>query len=379
MRSKFIRYFVHYDGVLFFTWLAIMVYGVIMLASASLPYADFYYHDPLFFFTRQCIFIVVGIILGLCMMFISPYWWYRWRHGIFFAMVIALVIVLIPGVGSTVKGSMRWIRCGFINLQVSECSKLMMILYIAGFITKNYESLQRDYYVFFRPICIVSVISALVLLEPDFGTVCVLMSVTLIQLFIAGARLRYVLVLFSSVSVFLYIVAISAPYRVKRLMSFMDPWAHQDAESYQLVHALIAVSSGGWFGNGLGESTEKLFYLPEAHTDFLLAIIAEELGLLGVICLMLLFIVLLSRIWYLAYSAFMQKDIFIGSVLVGIASWWGVQIIINIGVNMGCLPTKGITLPFISYGGSSMVMCCAAMGLLMRCSYELQKNKTRVK
>ena len=374
MMSHLRQYLAHYDVVLFFSWLAIMVFGLVMLASASLPYADFHYHEPFYFLIRQCIFALLGIVMGVVMMCISPYWWDRWRHGLFFATVIGLIVVLIPGIGHVVKGSMRWIKLGFLNLQVSECSKLMMILYISGFIKKHYESLQRDYHVFVRPIQIISAVAALVLLEPDFGTVCVLIVVTLIQLFVAGARFRYVFILFASVSMFLYIVAISAPYRMKRLMSFLDPWAHQDAESYQLIHSLIAVSSGGWFGNGLGESTEKLFYLPEAHTDFLFAIIAEEVGFLGIFCLFMLFGVLLARIWTLAYTAFLRKEIFIASVLVGVASWWGVQIIINIGVNMGCFPTKGITLPFISYGGSSMVVCCAAMGLVMRCAYELHKK-----
>jgi cell division protein FtsW len=156
----------------------------------------------------------------------------------------------------------------------------------------------------------------------------------------------------------------------------MDPMAHQDAESYQLIHSLMAISSGGWFGTGLGESMEKLFYLPEAHTDFLFAIITEELGFSGMVCLMMLFAVLLARIGTLAYMAFMRGEIFIGSILMGIGSWWGIQSIINIGVNMGCLPTKGLTLPFISYGGSSMVVCCAGMGLVMRCAYELHRKNS---
>lgn len=367
------------DPVLLFTWVAIVIYGWVILASASLPYADFHYHNPWFFVIRQSIFIGIGLFVWLFMFLIAPHWWYRWRHALLIGTIIALLAMLIPGVGHVVKGSMRWVRIGMFNLQVSECSKLTMVLYISGFITKHHKDLKENFKVFFRPIIIISSVASLILLEPDFGTVCVLLSVTLLQLFVAGARFRYVALLISCVSVVLWGVAISAPYRVKRLLSFMDPWAHQDAESYQLVHSLMAISSGGIFGNGLGESMEKLFYLPEAHTDFLFAILAEELGLVGMCALLLLFVALLARIWTYAYVAFSEKNIYLGSILTGIASWWGLQILINVGVNLGCLPTKGITLPFISYGGSSMVICCAAMGLVMRCVVDIQEKTSGIK
>lgn len=375
MHKNHIRRLLAVDPMLCGTWLALMVYGWVMLASASLPYADFYYHDPWYFVVRQGIFIGMGCAAAVLMFLIAPGWWYRWRHGLLMGTILALLVMLMPGVGHSVKGSMRWIKLGIFHLQLSECSKLSMILFVSGFIKKHHARIHEDFHLFFRPMLIISVVSSLILLEPDFGTVCVLLSVTLLQLFMAGARFRYVLFLLAAVSCVLWGVAFSAPYRVKRLLSFMDPWAHEDAESYQLVHSLMAVSSGGYFGVGLGESMEKLFYLPEAHTDFLFAIIAEELGWLGVMSLLLLFALLIARLWYYVYVAFLNRHIYLGSILSGIASWWGLQVVINVGVNLGMLPTKGITLPCISYGGSSMLVCCASMGLAMRCAVELQHHK----
>lgn len=378
MMKQLRHLFGHIDPVLLFMWLGIMVYGWVILTSASMPYANFHYHDSWFFVIRQSIFIVIGLFMWFMMFIIAPNWWYRWRHALLFGTIAALLFMLLPGVGHVVKGSMRWIRIGIFNLQVSECSKLTMILYISGFISKHHWDIKNTFNVFFRPIAIISLVASLILLEPDFGTVCVMLLVTLFQLFVSGAKFRYVGLLISCVSFVLLGVAVSAPYRVKRLMSFMDPWSHQDAESYQLVHSLMAVSAGGWFGSGLGESMEKLFYLPEAHTDFLFAILAEELGLVGMIVLLAMFFILLARIWMYAYIAYNNEDIYSGSVLVGIASWWGLQTLINVGVNLGCLPTKGITLPFISYGGSSMVVCCAAMGLVMRCAADIQMRSHKM-
>lgn len=375
MLKKVFKLFISIDRVLLFSWVGISIFGWIILASASLPYADFFYHDPWYFIMRQSLFMAIGIIVWAVMFMVSPRWWYAWRHYLLIFTILSLLIMLLPGIGHTVKGSMRWIKIGIFNLQLSECSKLTMVLYVSGFISKHLHDLRHNFKVFIRPLIIIALIASLILLEPDFGTVCVLLSVTLLQLFVAGARFRYVGSLLACVLCILWLVAISAPYRIKRLLSFMDPWSHQDAESYQLVHSLMAISSGGWFGSGLGESMEKLFYLPEAHTDFLFAVLAEELGFIGVFVLLVMFVVLIARIWSYAYVAYQNKNIYSGSVLVGVASWWGIQTLINVGVNLGCLPTKGITLPFMSYGGSSIVVCFAAMGIVMRCAVELQNKR----
>ena len=282
-----------------------------------------------------------------------------------------LIVVLIPGVGYTVNGSTRWLRIGVMNLQVSEPARLCIILYIAGYLVRHNKSLRASFAGFLRPMFLLVGASALLLAEPDFGAAIVLLATALAMLFVAGARLRDFF-LFFGVGVFTMVaLAISSPYRLNRVTGFLDPWSDPFNSGFQLTQSLIAIGRGEWFGVGLGDGVQKLFYLPEAHTDFVFAVFAEEFGLLGSLLLIAIFLALLWRIFRLAIRAVHAERLFEAYVAVGIGTWLGLQAFINVGVNMGLLPTKGLTLPLISYGRSSLIMTMISIGVLLRIHHEL--------
>lgn len=279
---------------------------------------------------------------------------------------------MAPVIGKTVNGSRRWIQLGFISLQVSEVVKFVTILYLASFLQRYQSEVQKELKGFLKPMLLVGILSGLLLLEPDFGAAVVITMTCLALLFLAGVRLWPFCVLLVLVAGSLILLAILSPYRLQRLTSFLNPWAHQFGSGYQLTQSLIAFGRGGLFGVGLGNSVQKLFYLPEAHTDFLFAVLAEELGLIGEILLMGLFVLLIGRIILIGRRAENSNQLYSAYLAYGIALWLGLQVIINIGVTAGVLPTKGLTLPFISYGGSSLLMNCLAIGVIFRIAYETE-------
>lgn len=285
-----------------------------------------------------------------------------------------LVVVFLPGLGVNVKGSSRWLSLGIMNLQVSEFVKLAVFIYMAGFIDQHHDDLRWNFKGFVKPLIVLSLISSLIILEPDFGAVCVILSVSLCQMYVSGARLRYMIFLAFGVLLVLMVVLWMAPYRLERLTAFWDPWLVADKKGYQVIHAMMAVKSGGLFGVGLGESIEKWFYLPEAHNDFLLAILIEECGLLALIAVMLGYGLIFSRMLQVSFSYIRLQDWFTGSLIYGIAMWWVIQALINIGVNIGMLPTKGITLPLMSYGGSSLMAFAASLGIVLRATIQLEEK-----
>jgi cell division protein FtsW len=288
--------------------------------------------------------------------------------------LVSLVLVLIPGVGKVVNGSARWLNLGVTSIQVSEFCKLAVVIYLSSYVVRHQHALKRQISGFVRPMLLLSIVGALLILEPDFGATVVILATSLAMLFLAGVPLWQFVALLSVVAGILGMVAISAPYRLQRLTSFLDPWAVQFDSGYQLTQALIAFGRGEWFGVGLGSSIQKLFYLPEAHTDFVFAVLAEELGLVGALATVSLYILFVWRGMIVGLNAEKRDDRFAAFVSYGISLWVGLQTLINIGVNTGILPTKGLTLPFLSYGGSSVLVICIAVGLLVRVDYENHKS-----
>lgn len=360
-----------FDTMLVVIVTSLLLGGFVILASASTSISDGATGNPLFYLQRQLLAATIGIAASAVVLFIPMQFWRSMGPVLLLAGLALLLVVLIPGVGYEVNGSRRWIRLGVINLQVSEPARICFILYLAGYLVRRNKDVQEAFTGFLRPMLVMSLAAAALLAEPDFGAAMVLMATVLTMLFVAGARIRDFLLFFVVGAVAFGALAVTSAYRMKRLTAFLDPFADPFNTGYQLVHSLIAIGRGEWFGVGLGNSVQKLFYLPEAHTDFVFAVFAEEFGLLGSVVMVLLFGALVWRIFRIAMQASAAERFFDAYVAVGIGTWLGIQAFINLGVNMGMLPTKGLTLPLISYGRSSMIMTMIAIALLFRIYHEL--------
>ena len=288
-----------------------------------------------------------------------------------FAGLALLVLVLVPGVGHEVNGSTRWVRIGVMNLQASEPARLCFLLYLGGYLVRQNKTLRERFMGFFWPMLVLTLACGLLLAQPDFGAAVVLVATALVMLFVAGARIRDFAIFLLLAVAAMAALAILSPYRLKRLTGFLDPWSDPFDSGFQLTQSLIAIGRGEWFGVGLGDSVQKLFYLPEAHTDFVFAVFAEEFGLFGSLLLIGLFLALLWRVFKLGMRAANAERFFEAYVAIGIGTWLGLQAFINVGVNMGLLPTKGLTLPLISYGRSSLIITMICIGLLLRIHHEL--------
>lgn len=361
-----------YDKWLLGTTLTLVAFGLLMVASASMVISDRQFDYPFHYLIRHGIYIILALLLGWGATRIPLEIWQKYSGALMLLSLFLLIMVLIPGIGRVVNGSRRWVYLGFVTLQVSEIAKIGTILYLASYLQRYQREVIEELKGFIKPMVLLALIAVLLLMEPDFGALAVISATVLMLLFIAGVRLWPFTALFILVIAALGSLAIMSPYRMARLTSFLNPWSHQFDSGYQLTQSLIAFGRGGLFGVGLGNSVQKLFYLPEAHTDFLFAVIAEELGLVGEILLLGLFVILIGRIFYLARLAFKQSQLFAAYLAYGCGIWFGIQALVNVGVNAGLLPTKGLTLPFISYGGSSMIINCVVVGILLRVSYEVR-------
>lgn len=359
------------DPVLFTVTVALLLAGLVILASASMSISDSISDNPFFYVERQLLAAALGIGGAFICVLIPMQVWRDLGPLLLLIGIALLVVVLIPGVGYTVNGSTRWLRFGIMNLQVSEPARLCILLYIAGYLVRHNKSLRDSFGGFLRPMLLLVVACGLLLAEPDFGAAIVLVATALAMLFVAGARLKDFFIFFSTAVIAMVALAISSPYRLERVTGFLDPWSDPFDSGFQLTQSLIAIGRGEWFGVGLGDSVQKLFYLPEAHTDFVFAVFAEEFGLLGSLTLIAAFLVLLWRIFRLAIRAANSERLFEAYLAVGIGTWLGLQAFINVGVNMGLLPTKGLTLPLISYGRSSLIMTIISIGILLRIHHEL--------
>lgn len=359
------------DPVLLAITGALLLGGFVILTSASISISDNAAGNPFFYIQRQLFAAAIGAIAGAICLFIPMKVWQKLGPLMLFTGLALLVVVLIPGIGHEVNGSTRWVRVGFMNLQVSEPARLCFLMYLAGYLVRRNKAVREEFVGFLRPMLVLTLACVLLLKEPDFGAAIVLLTTALTMLFVSGARIRDFIVFFTAAVLAVAALTITAPYRMKRLTGFLDPWADPFDSGFQLTQSLIAIGRGEWFGVGLGESVQKLFYLPEAHTDFVFAVFAEEFGLLGSLVLIGLFVALLWRVFKLGIRAHNAERFFEAYIAIGLGTWLGLQAFINVGVNMGMLPTKGLTLPLISYGRSSLIITMICIGLLLRIHHEL--------
>ncbi|HLS82910.1 MAG TPA: putative lipid II flippase FtsW, partial [Steroidobacter sp.] len=342
-----------FDGVLLSTAALLLLLGLVMMTSASVSIADRQVHEPLHYLQRQATGVALGLLAAVAAMSVPTRVWERLAAPLLVLGLAFLVIVLIPGVGHEVNGSRRWLRMGAMNFQSSELARVLLLTWLAGYVVRRQAELKQDLKGFLKPLGMLLFAAALLLLQPDFGAATVLTVSGLGVLFVAGVKLRHFLALVAFAGGGLAVLAVTSAYRMKRLTSFLDPWADPFNAGFQLTQSLIAIGRGELFGVGLGASVQKLFYLPEAHTDFVFAVLAEELGLVGVIATLMLFMLLVWRVFHISRLAAEAGLPFQAYCAAGFGVWLALQTFINIGVNLGLLPTKGLTLPFMSYGASS--------------------------
>jgi len=359
-----------FDPWVIFFATCIIILGLTMVGSASISIADRNNGEAFYYLYRQLIATGLGIFLGSCVLLIPMKFWDKTGLLILAIGIFLLVLVLVPGIGREINGSARWIPFGVFNLQVSELIKLAVIIYLSGYLVRHDESVKTTMKGFLSPMIILTIVALLLLMEPDLGATVVICATALGMLFLGGVRLWQFAMLIILMSLAVYMLIVFEPYRLERLQSFMNPWADPFDSGFQLTQSLIAFGRGELFGVGLGNSIQKLFYLPEAHTDFLFAVLAEELGGIGAISVIVLFSALVSRIIYLARKADIANKPFSAYMMFGLAIWIGLQAFVNIAVNMGALPTKGLTLPLMSYGGSSMMIMCIVIALVLRAEHE---------
>ena len=361
------------DLPLLLSALVLLGLGLVMVASSSVSIAERQLSDPLYYFWRQFSYSIVGFITAF-IVFKIPLKYVRKSGPVL--MVISLFLlsmVLIPSIGKEVNGSIRWLNLGIISLQVSEFVKLSTVIYLAGYLVRHNEEVRTNISGFLRPLGLIFIISVLLILEPDFGAVAVIAMTAMGMLWLGGARFFQFILLMLTMGAALTLAAVSSPYRMERLTTFLNPWADPFDSGFQLTQALIAFGRGEWFGVGLGSSVQKLFYLPEAHTDFVLAVLAEELGLFGVMIVIVLFCFIVIRALMIGRRAEKRERPFTAFIAYGLGIWLGLQAFINVGVNMGVLPTKGLTLPLMSYGGSSLIIMCVVIAILLRADYETRQ------
>ena len=370
----------NYDQMLLWVTFILLGLGLVMVYSASIAMAEAdkaVGHQSTYFLIRQAIFIVIGLVAGFVSFQVPITWWQKMAPYLFLTGLFLLILVLIPHVGRNVNGSQRWLSLVVINLQPSELMKLFAAMYVADYAVRKAPQMDSIVKGFLPMVAVMVFVGFLLLREPDFGAFAVIAAISISILWLGGINAKIFAALLATLPVAIYFLIWNSPYRLQRVIGFMDPWADPYGKGYQLSHALIAFGRGEWFGVGLGASVEKLLYLPEAHTDFLLAVIAEELGFVGVLTVLGLFVWIVIRSFGIGKEAVANERYFAALLAQGLGVWIGVQGIINIGVNMGVLPTKGLTLPLLSFGGSGILANCIAMAVLLKIDFEnrrLQKG-----
>jgi cell division protein FtsW len=361
------------DPVLVWSALLLGAIGLVMVYSASIAMAEaerFTGFRPSYFLVRHGVYVAIGLAIGAALFRVPLWLWQKASPWLFMLGTGFLVFVLIPGIGREVNGARRWISVGLGTFQPSELMKLFVVLYAADYTVRK-AAFMDDFRKGFLPMfAVMTFIAALLLREPDFGALVVVTMIAMAILFLGGLNWRLFAGLAGLLTVAFVVLIVSSPYRLQRILGFMDPWSDAYGKGYQLSHSLIAFGRGEWTGVGLGASVEKLFYLPEAHTDFLLAVIAEELGFAGVLAVILLFLFLIHRAFAVGRQAASLERYYAALVAQGVGVWLAVQAFINMGVNMGLLPTKGLTLPLLSFGGTGIVVNCMALAILLRVDWE---------
>ncbi|MGD2117484.1 MAG: putative lipid II flippase FtsW [Chromatiales bacterium] len=367
-----------FDALLLTIGVFLLAWGLVMVTSASLHLGD-RIGMPFYYSWRHLFTIGLGLAAGLLVLRIPTAQWQRYSAYLYVLGLVLLLLVLVPGIGRSANGATRWIPLGMFNLQSSEFMKLFMVLYLAGYLVRRHVEVCHSVRGFINPMLLLGIACALIMAQPDFGTTTVLLVTALGMLFLGGAQLWQFIALLTLVGSSLGMLVYVSPYRMARITGFLDPWADVNGSGYQLAQALIAFGRGEWFGVGLGNGIQKQFYLPEAHTDFLMAVIGEEFGLFGSVLLIMLLSLLVWRAFKIGSVSMQQGRRFAAYVAFGLAIWIGFQAFVNVGVNVGLLPTKGITLPFMSYGGNSIIVACLMLAMLLRIDFEnrqlAQQNK----
>jgi cell division protein FtsW len=365
-----------YDLVIMLMAIALTCFGVVMVYSASSVMAAKKFHDGFFFLKRQGVFALLGFGLMLGTMRINYQVWRNLATPILLGCIVLLVLVLIPGIGGTAGGASRWIKLPGFNFQPSEIAKIALIMYMAYSLDRKQDKIKQLGAGFVSYMLILLVMLALLLKQPDMGSALTLAAVAIIMLFAAGTRLVYIISIFLMSLPFLYFLVMNVAYRKRRIMAFLDPWQDPQNSGFQIIQSWLALGTGGLFGQGLGEGKQKLFYLPEAHTDFILSVVGEELGFIGVVVIIGMFFLLVQRAMRIAVAA---PDPFGRFLALGIAVLFGIEASVNMGVVTGLLPTKGLALPFISYGGSSLLISLFAVGILLNISSGLKISSISLK
>lgn len=364
------RYGFDVDFPLLAGCLSLLVLGVVMIASASSDVADAQTGNTFYYLNRHLIYLALGLAAAIFALVVPMSIWEKYSGYLLGFAVLLLVAVLVPGIGRNVNGASRWIGVSFFNIQPSELGKLFVVFYLAGYLVRRKDQVRDTWAGFFKPFIIILPIAWLFLMEPDFGATVVMMGAALAMLFLGGVSMGRFLLMVALTLVAVAFLVLTQEYRMQRLMNFSDPFADQFGSGYQLSQALIAFGRGDLWGVGLGNSIQKQFFLPESHTDFIFAVLGEELGLYGTVLTVALFCFVGIRALVIGLKAELAQQYFSAYVAYGISILWLAQVIINIGVNTGLLPTKGLTLPFLSYGGSSLIVCCACLGILLRIDWE---------
>ena len=351
----------------------LMLYGLVMIGSASLEIGVKTYGNPFFLLTRHSIYLLVSGAAALVAISVPIQRWQKYDAALLAVSFLLLMVVLVPGIGKEVNGATRWVALGPFSLQGSEFVKLFVMIYMAGYLVRRKEEIETSLSGFAKPLVVLTLIVFLLLGQPDFGAAIVIISAAIGMIFLAGVPYRFFLPLVALCVSSIALIATLTPYRLARLLAFADPWEHQFDSGYQLTQALIAFGRGEWIGLGLGNSIQKLFFLPEAHTDFLFSIVAEEMGIIGAGLVILLFAGLVIRGLAIGNAARRQELPFHAYLAYGLSLIIGIQASINLGVNLGILPTKGLTLPFMSYGGNSLIVSCMMVALILRIDYETRQ------
>jgi cell division protein FtsW len=368
-----------YDLPLLYGTLMVVAMGLLMVTSASMGIAEQHAGSPFYYFFKQGMYLLVSGGCAYVVTRVPIVCWHRCHGWLMVASFMMLILVMVPGVGHEVNGSVRWLRFGPVSLQVSELTKCFVIIYLSGYLVRHRFAFEETALGWMRPLFLLLLTGGLLLLEPDFGSTVVILMTAFTLFFLAGLRLRYVLLLLSLLLVAFTALIVVAPYRLERLTAFLHPWVNQYGSGYQLTQALIAFGRGGIWGAGLGNGLQKLFYLPEAHTDFLFAVLAEELGLLGCLSVMGAYGLIMWRGLCIGRMAYQKGALFHAYMAYGFGVCLGAQALVNLGVNLGWLPTKGLTLPLMSYGGSSLLVNSIVIAIILRVGHEVETDSISIK
>lgn len=352
---------------------SLLLIGLIAISSASVGYAEAHHGNMWHHSFRHIVYLALAVISGLICYQVPIEFWYRSGWLLLLLSSLLLILVLIPGVGRNVNGSQRWLVLGSLTLQPSELAKASMIIYLSGYLLRQGRALQESWQGIFRPLMILGLVAVLLLAEPDFGAVVIMFATAFGMLFLAGMRLTHLSLIVVATGFLGALLIQAAPYRLQRLIAYTDPWADPFGSGFQLIQSLIAFGRGEWFGVGLGNSVQKLFYLPEAHTDFVFSIWAEETGFAGALVLICLFLALVLRIFQLGLQSQKDGKFFAAYLCFGVSLMFSGQAFVNMGVSAGLLPTKGLTLPLISYGGTSLITACVLLSIVLRVAHERQQ------